>query len=108
MASLHQLEFGASPPPSLLPACRGGHAVPAETYEAWLSLYVGVGILAAISAVMALAKTACDLRTSAVPVELTTWGGRILLLPRLFLRWQLNSLQGTPTILAIAVFYAHH
>ena len=82
--------------------------MPAETYEAWLSLYLGVAILAALTAVMAVAKTVYDVRTHAIEVEFTTWRGRILLLPRLWLRWQLNYLQGTPTILTIAVFYAHH
>jgi hypothetical protein len=82
--------------------------MPAETYEAWLSLYLGVAILAALTAVMAVAKTVYDVRSHAVEVELTTWRGRVLLLPRLWLRWQLNYLQGTPMILAIAVYYAHH
>jgi hypothetical protein len=82
--------------------------LPVETYEAWLSLYVGVATLAALTAVLAVAKTTSEISTRAVRLELTTWRGRALLLPRLWLRWQLNYLQGTPTILAIAVLYAHH
>lgn len=82
--------------------------MPPETYEAWLSLYLGVAILAALTAVMAVAKTVYEVRTQAIEIELTTWRGRVLLLPRLWLRWQLNYLQGTPVILAIAIFYAHH
>jgi hypothetical protein len=82
--------------------------MPVETYEAWLSLYLGVGILVGITALMAVAKTVYDVRSHAVEVELATWRGRVLLLPRLWLRWQLNYLQGTPTILAIAIFYAYH
>jgi hypothetical protein len=82
--------------------------MPAETYQAWLSLYLGVAILAGVTALMALAKTIYDVRTNAVRFEISSWRGRILLLPRLWLRWQLNYLQGTSTILAIAVLYAHH
>jgi hypothetical protein len=82
--------------------------MPVETYEAWLALYLGVAILAGVTALMAVAKTVYDVRTRAVMVDVATWRGRVLLVPRLWLRWQLNYLQGTPTILAIAVFYAHH
>jgi hypothetical protein len=82
--------------------------MPPETYYAWLSLYLAVGVLGAMTALMAVAKTVYDVRTRAVQVELTTWRGRALLLPKLWLRWQLNYLQGTPVILAIAIFYAHH
>jgi hypothetical protein len=82
--------------------------MPPETYHAWLSLYLAVGILAAMTAAMAVAKTVFDVRSNALRFEVASWRGRILLLPRLWLRWQLNYLQGTPTILAIAVLYAHH
>jgi hypothetical protein len=82
--------------------------MPPETYHAWLSLYLAVGILAAMTAVLAVAKTVFDVRSNQVGFEVASWRGRALLLPRLWLRWQLNYLQGTPTILAIAMFYAHH
>jgi len=82
--------------------------MPPETYHAWLSLYLAVGILAGLTATMAVVKTVYDVRSNAVRFEVSSWRGRILLLPRLWLRWQFNYLQGTPAILAIAVFYAHH
>ena len=64
--------------------------MPAETYEAWLSLYLGVAILAGLTALLAVAKTIHDVRSQVISIELTSWRGRALLLPRLWLRWQLN------------------
>jgi hypothetical protein len=32
----------------------------------------------------------------------------ILLLPKIWLRWQVNYLRGAPVILAVALYYAWH
>lgn len=38
--------------------------MPIATYQAWLSLYAGVGLVVAMCAVCAVAKTDYDLRTA--------------------------------------------
>lgn len=33
---------------------------------------------------------------------------KVLVMPRMWVRWQLNYLLGAPAILGIALYYAHH
>lgn len=78
------------------------------TFDAWLSLYAAVGLLVPLCAVFAVIKTIHDFRTGARTVATATVLDKILAAPRVWVRWQLNYLQGAPAILAIAVLYAHH
>lgn len=82
--------------------------MPQATLEAWLSLYAAVGLLVAMCAVFAIIKTIHDFRTGARTVATTTVLDKVLAAPRVWVRWQLNYLQGAPAILAIAALYAHH
>jgi len=78
------------------------------TLDAWISLYAAVGLLVAMCAVFAIIKTIHDYRTGASIVETTTVLDKVLAAPRVWVRWQLNYLQGAPATLAIATLYAHH
>lgn len=82
--------------------------MPQATIEAWISLYAGVGLLVAICAVSAIVKTVHEYRSGARTLATTTVTDKLLAAPRLWVRWQLNYLQGAPAILAIAMLYAHH
>lgn len=82
--------------------------MPAETLNAWMALYAGVGVLVAMCAVGALIKTVVDLRNGTVSIPLNTWGQRALALPKIWLRFNLNYLSGAPVILAIAIYFASH
>ncbi|MEL7219648.1 MAG: hypothetical protein AAGK01_14630 [Pseudomonadota bacterium] len=75
---------------------------------AWTSLYIAVGIMALICAVVSALVTANDWRTGQWRPPLDTSLDKTLVLPKLWLRWQLNYLSGAPVILAIAVYYASH
>jgi NO-binding membrane sensor protein with MHYT domain len=79
----------------------------AEAIEAWTKLYAAVGLLAAICAGCAALKTILELRDGAV-VPHTTWKQKLLLIPRLWLRFQLSYMSGFPCIMGIALFYAHY
>jgi hypothetical protein len=79
-----------------------------EAVEAWTNLYAAVGILAAICAACALAKTIWDIKTGALELPADTWKQKILLLPKVWLNWQLSYMLGFPTIMAIGILYAHH
>lgn len=82
--------------------------MPIATYQAWLSLYAGVGLVVAMCAVCAVAKTGYDLRTGTLQLPSSTWRDRVLAAPKLWWRWQVNYLTGAPVILLIAGLYAHH
>lgn len=77
-----------------------------EALVAWTSLYVAVGIMAVICAVLALAVTANDWWTGRWRPSLVSSLDKTLLVAKLWLRWQVNYLKGMPVILAIALYYA--
>lgn len=79
-----------------------------EAIEAWISLYAGVGIVAAICAFCALAKTIWDVKTGVLDLRADSLKDKLILLPRLWLHWQLAYMLGFPTILAVAILFAHH
>lgn len=81
--------------------------MPAETYQAWLSLYAGVALLVGLTAVLATIKTLYDLRSDRRPLPFRSARDKLLALPKLWLRWQLNYLQGAPVILVSALLFAH-
>lgn len=78
-----------------------------EALEAWTSLYAAVGLLAAICGCLALIKTAFEVRNGEFQIHTKTLSGRVLLVPKLWLRWQVLYLSGSPAILGIALAYAH-
>lgn len=82
--------------------------MPAATLEAWIALYAAVGVLVALTAVLASAKSVYDLLSGGFAVGSGSWRGRLLILPRLWLLWQCNYLRGSPAILLIALLYANH
>ena len=73
---------------------------------AWTSLYIAVGALAAICAVLAAIATVDDWRRRRWQPKLETALDAALLLPKVWLRWQVNYLKGVPIIIAIALYYA--
>ena len=77
-----------------------------EAIIAWTSLYIAVGIMALICAVLAVMVTADDWRTRRWRPALSTKLDKTLLIPKIWLRWQVNYLKGAPVILAIALYYA--
>ena len=77
-----------------------------EALIAWTSLYIAVGIMALICASLAVAVTADDWRTGRWRPALASRIDKALLLPKVWLRWQINYLKGAPIILAIALYYA--
>ena len=80
----------------------------AQAVEAWTRLYAAVGLLAGICAFCALIKTVHDLRSGALVLPTDSWLRRVLALPRLLLHFQLSYICGFPSILVIAVLYAHY
>ena len=82
--------------------------MPIATYNAWLALYTGVGLMVALCAVLAAVKTIYDLRLGLLVLEFSDWRGRVLAVPKLWWRWQINYLPGTPVILLTAILFAHH
>lgn len=79
-----------------------------EAIEAWTRLYAAVALLAAIWAGCAALKTVHELRSGAVAVPHATWKQKFLLVPRLWLRFQLSYMSGFPCIMGIALLYAHY
>ena len=77
-----------------------------EALIAWTSLYIAVGAMALICAVLAIAVTARDWHSNRWRPKLATKVDAALLLPKVWLRWQLNYLKGAPVILAVALYYA--
>ena len=73
---------------------------------AWTSLYIAVGVMAVICAVLAIAVTVDDWRTGRWRPSHASRTDKALLLPKIWLRWQINYLKGAPIILAIAFYYA--
>lgn len=79
-----------------------------ETILAWQKLYSAVALLAAICSACAALKTCYDVRTGILAPPRKTIVGYFLWLPRVWLHFQLAYLLGFPSILAIAVLYAHY
>ena len=75
---------------------------------AWTALYIAVGSMALICAVLAVGVTVHELRAGAWRPALVTRLDVALALPKVWLRWQRNYLFGTPVIAMIAVAYANH
>ncbi|HMT20362.1 MAG TPA: hypothetical protein PKE20_03800 [Promineifilum sp.] len=79
-----------------------------ETVLAWQKLYSAVTLLAAICSACAALKTYYDIRTGVLAPPRRTFAGWIVWLPRVWLHFQLAYFLGFPSILAIAVLYAHY
>ncbi|KHL24322.1 hypothetical protein PK98_14880 [Croceibacterium mercuriale] len=77
-----------------------------DALNAWTSLYVGVGLMALLCACLAAAATFVDWRSGRWRPSVATHLDAALLLPKLWIRWQLNYLRGAPVILAVALYYA--
>lgn len=82
--------------------------MPETTYQAWLSLYAGVAVLVVLTAVLATGKTIYEVASGRRPLPFSSGRDKVLALPKLWLRWQLNYLQGAPVILMTALLYANH
>ncbi|MGE4404373.1 hypothetical protein [Pseudomonas sp.] len=79
-----------------------------EALIAWTSLYIAVGSMALICAVLALVATAHEIRAGAWRPALATRIDIALALPKVWLRWQRNYLRGAPVIVMIALAFANH
>ncbi len=79
-----------------------------EALEAWTNLYAAVGLLTLICAGCATAKTIWDIKTGALSLKADTAREKALLLPRVWLHFQLSYFCGFPCIMAIAALYAHY
>ena len=82
--------------------------MPQATLQAWLSLYAAVGVMVAMCAVFAVIKTAYDYRSGTSRLPTATVLDKVLVAPRMWVRWQLNYLLGAPAILGIALYFAHY
>lgn len=79
-----------------------------EALQAWTELYAAVGLLAAICAFCAACRTLHDIRTGILVLPGGSCLRRLLGVPRVWLHFQLAYLCGFPSIIAIAVLYAHY
>jgi hypothetical protein len=79
-----------------------------EAIEAWTRLYAAVGLLAGICAFCAAIKTLHDIRTGTLVLPAGSCLRRLLGVPRVWLHFQLAYLRGFPSILAVALLYAHY
>ena len=77
-----------------------------EALIAWTSLYIAVGMMAVLCACLAALVTIIDLRSGRWRPAVTNRFDLVLLVPKVWLRWQINYLRGAPVILAIALYYA--
>lgn len=75
---------------------------------AWTSLYIAVGSMALICAVLSVIVTTCELRAAAWRPALRTRLDIALALPKIWLRWQKNYFYGAPVIALIALAFANH
>ncbi|WP_103727287.1 hypothetical protein [Novosphingobium sp. HII-3] len=75
---------------------------------AWTSLYIAVGSMALICAVLAIMVTFYELKAGVWRPALSTKFQIALAVPKIWLRWQKNYLFGAPVIVAISIAYAHH
>ena len=79
-----------------------------QTIAAWTQLYAAVGLLAAICSGCALLKTIFDIRTGMIAPRQGRGLRWLLWFPKVWLHFQLSYLRGFPSILAIAILYAHY
>jgi hypothetical protein len=79
-----------------------------QTIAAWTQLYAAVGLLAAICSGCALLKTIFDIRTGMIAAPQGRGLRWLLWFPKVWLHFQLSYLLGFPSILAIAILYAHY
>ncbi len=79
-----------------------------ETIAAWTQLYVAVGLLAAICSGCALLKTIHEIRTGVITQPAGACFRKLLWFPKVWLHFQLSYLCGFPSILAIAILFAHY
>jgi hypothetical protein len=79
-----------------------------EALSAWISLYAGIGVLAAMCAVFAAISTGFDLLSGSWRPATVDLHDRLLMLPRLWFHWQKAYFTGFPVILGIAIYFAHH
>lgn len=79
-----------------------------EALEAWTNLYAAVGLLALICAACAAAKTIWDIKTGVLRLQVKTMAQKALLIPRIWLHFQLSYFCGFPCIMAIAALFAHY
>ena len=79
-----------------------------QTIAAWTQLYAAVGLLAAICSGCALLKTILDIRTGMIAPPQGRGLRWLLWFPKVWLHFQLSYLLGFPSILAIAILYAHY
>lgn len=79
-----------------------------EALSAWISLYAGIGLLAAMCAVFAAISTGLDLFNGKWRPPCVGLQDRALILPRIWLHWQKAYFTGFPAIIGIAVYFAHH
>ena len=77
-----------------------------EALIAWTSMYIAVGAMAVICAMLAVLVTANDWIGKRWRPRLGSRWDAALLLPRIWIRWQLNYLKGAPVIIAIALYFA--
>lgn len=79
-----------------------------EAIQAWTQLYAAVGLLAAICAGCAAIRTIYEIRSGAVALPREGWRQKLLVMPRIWLRFQLAYMSGFPCIMGIALLYAHY
>lgn len=79
-----------------------------EAIAAWTQLYSAVGLLATICGGCAAIKMLHELRTGSIALPTATWQQQLLVLPRVWLRFQLAYMSGFPCIMGIALLYAHY
>lgn len=79
-----------------------------EAIEAWTQLYAAVGLLAAICGTCAAIRTMYEIRSGKVELPREGRRRKLLVLPRIWLRFQLSYLTGFPCIMGIALLYAHY
>lgn len=79
-----------------------------DVVQAWTQLYAAVGLLAGICSGCALLKTIFDLRAGVIAPPRRSVMGYALWLPKVWLRFQLAYFCGFPSIVFIALVYAHH
>ena len=89
--------------------CRpDGPHMSSQTIAAWTQLYAAVGLLAAICSGCAFLKTIFDIRTGMIAPPQGRGLRWLLWFPKVWLHFQLSYLCGFPSILAIAILYAHY
>lgn len=72
----------------------------------WIALYVGTALLASIAGWVAFVTVAMEFTRERGWREVDSARSAMLLLPRLWWRWQQRYLLGTPVILAIVGWVA--